>query len=392
MEKGKIKIAILSFSALLMGASIVTGILAEIAKYYSEISMSIVSMVLTLPFLISTAFALFAGPLSKIVSKKNLVLFSLIIQLTAAALSFLFGGISIYVLLAASALFGIAQGLLSTLSMAVIADYFEGQERSSMMGLQSAAVNFGGMIISFIGALLAGIYWQYAYLVILVAIPSLIVVMIYLPKDKPVKKIDTSQDESGGGLNSTVFLNAFTVFFFGLFMFVFQSNVALYLDANHLGDATTAGMANTTLVAVGGITGILYGHIHKVLKKYLMPVGIMVTAFGFVQLFVFENIVSIFIAAGCAGYGLTSVMPTAIFNVSVAVKQSLSATAIAIINCAANVGMFLSPFIITFILKFISNGTIKTQFIIGAIGLMAIAILYILGNMKISKTVTQSSS
>lgn len=385
MDKRKIKIAILAFASLLMGSSITTGILAEISMHYSEVDQSIISMVLTLPFLLGMIFSLVAGPLSRRISNKSLVVFSLFAMLTAATLSFSFGGVSIYVLIISSALFGIGQGMMSTLSMALIADHFEGEKRSSLMGLQSSFVNFGGMVISFIAALLAGIYWGYAYLVHILIIPIIFLVIRNLPKDKPIKQTLSSTQEKGK-LNSSVFLNCFTVFFFGFFIFVFQANVAFFIATNQLGDATTAGIANSIFVTAGGLTGIAYGRISRIFRGYMIPVGIAVSALGLLQLFTFGNLISIFIAGACGGYGLTSIMPTALFNVSVAVKPALSATAIALVNCATNIGIFLSPLIINAISNLISDGDISIRFLIGAIGLIAVAIIYVLGNAKIDKT------
>lgn len=49
-----------------------------------------------------------------------------------------FGATSIYVLLGCSLLVGVAQGINSTMSMALIADYFVAEESGALMGLQSA--------------------------------------------------------------------------------------------------------------------------------------------------------------------------------------------------------------------------------------------------------------
>lgn len=252
------------------------------------------------------------------------------------------------------------------------------------MGLQSTFVTFGGMIILFIGATLAGINWKDSYLVLLVALPSLFLSMKLLPKDQPVAQ---NESESGGtgGINGAAMFYVISGFLYGIFMFVFQANVAFYISNNGLGGATTAGYSTSILVAAGGVTGILYGRLSQILKRFVMPIGLFATVIGFLLIIFVGNITSIFIAAACIGFGLTATIPTIMYNASVVVPQSASTMAIALINTGTNVGMFISPFVIGFLVKITGKQGAIAQFTIGAIGLMAVAILYIVVDGMISQ-------
>ncbi|WP_423055707.1 MFS transporter [Acetobacterium carbinolicum] len=73
-------------------------------------------------------FSFASGPLSMKISKKNLVIFALLCGFAGGILAFFFGSTSIYVLLGCSMLIGVAQGMDATMSMALIADYFVGEE------------------------------------------------------------------------------------------------------------------------------------------------------------------------------------------------------------------------------------------------------------------------
>ncbi|MDW7674662.1 MAG: MFS transporter, partial [Bacillota bacterium] len=345
MDKSKIKVAILAISSVLMAAMTASAILADISIYYSEVEQSVIQMVLTLPALLAMVFALISGPLSTKFSKRNIVIFGLLSAFFGGALAFIFGGISIYALLIASVLIGVGQGINSTMSMALIADYFIGEERSTLMGLQSAFVNFGGMVIVLISGVLAGFDWKLSYLVYFVFLPVLFLVIRGLPNQAPLKQTVSSTKEESK-LNKVVYYTCFVVFCFAALLFVLQTNISLVIANNNLGNATSGGLANSFMVAIGAITGFSYGHLKRLLKQYIIPVGISATAFGMFLIFAVGNLASIFVAAACAGFGLSSIMPTAIFNVSSSVKPEVSATAIALTTSAANVGMFFSPFII----------------------------------------------
>ena len=388
MDKGKVKIAVLGFSTLLLGATIITGIVADIAGHFPDAGKPVVNLVLTLPFLVATLFALLAGPLCKYIAKKKLVIICHVAVLAGGILAYLFGEMSITVLLAVSVLLGVSQGALSTISMALIADHFEGHERGALMGLQSTFVTFGGMIIAFVGAMLAGIHWNTSYLVLLVALPSLIVVLKCLPMDAPEIQSAARNADQGGGMTGAAFFYAGTGAAYGVFMFILQANLAFYIARNGLGGADTAGYANTTIVAAGGVTGILYGRLSQILKRFVLPVGLIASAVGFLLMFSVGNLVAVFIACACIGFGLTATVPTIMYNASVAVPPASATMAIALINTGTNVGMFTSPFIIGFIMKWTGNTDIKAQFLTGAVGMVALAIIYILADGAISRSKT----
>jgi len=387
--KGKVKIAVLAFSTLLMGGGIITGIIADIAKQFPDAGQSTINLVLTLPFLVATLFALMAGPLSGFISKKTLVIFSHLSILAGCLVAYFFGGMSINMLLISSILLGVSQGSLSTLSMALIADHYEGHARGALMGLQSTFVTFGGMVITFAGAMLAGIYWQNTYLILLVALPSMILVLKYLPKDTPQASSE-NQSSSRGAMTGPAFFYIFAGVLYGVFMFTLQANLAFYITDKGLGGAATAGYANSVIVAAGGVTGIFYGRLSKILKQYVMPMGLIASAVGGLYLYFVGDLASVFVACACMGYGLTSTIPTIMFKASVVVPPASATMAIALINTATSVGIFSSPFIIGAVLKFAGNDDIRTKFLTGALGLGSLAFIYIIGDAAASRS-TQDS-
>lgn len=385
MEKGKIKLAILSAATLIMGAQIITGIIAAVAAHYPDVPQSRVTLLLTLPFLIGTLFALAAGPLSKFTSKKNLVIASHISLLTGCLAAYMFGEVSINVLLATSVLMGISQGMLSTLTMGLIADFFDGDERGALMGLQSSFTTFGGMIMVFVGAALAGIYWKNTYLILLVAVPSLFIVLKYLPSTTPVQDAEPSGSAPRGSITKAAWFYIFIDCVYGVFCFILQANLAFYISQQGYGGADVAGYANSTLVAAGGITGFLYGRLSKVFGRFILPLGLFVSVLGYLLLYFIGSLPSVFIASACIGFGLTATVATVMFNASNVVAPSSSTMAIALANTFGSIGIFASPIITGYIMKAIGSGELRTQFLVGAVGMGALAIVYMIGDAAIAK-------
>lgn len=165
LEKKRIKLAILSVASLLMISMTASAILADIEQHYPNVSETMIQMVLTLPALLGVIFAFAAGPLSMRISKKSLVIFSLTCGLSGGLMGLILGPLAIEYLWLSSVLIGVGQGINATITLALITVYFSGEESGAMMGLQSAFLNGGSMVLLFTSGLLANIKWNGAYLV-----------------------------------------------------------------------------------------------------------------------------------------------------------------------------------------------------------------------------------
>ncbi|MEL7659423.1 MFS transporter [Acetobacterium wieringae] len=384
MEKKRIKIAILSISSLLMISMTASAILADIQAYFVGVDPSLISMVLTIPALMGLVFAFASGPLSLRLPKKSLVIFGLVCGLAGGMIALLFGSTSIYVLLACSLLLGIAQGMNSTMSMALIADYFVAEESGALMGLQSAFVNGGSMVLLFSSGMLAGISWQMSYLVYLVFIPVIVIVMKNLPRDHaPAHAADTHQEKSAR-LNGRVYFTALTMFLFGVFLFVFQTNVAMFVVGNGLGDASTSGLINTAMSAAGMLTGILFGRMQQVLKKLVIPVSLLVGGLGMLLIFMLGSLPSLFIGAMCCGFCLATINPAGTFQAANAVHPSISSLAIAVVTASTSVGIFVSPILSNGVAN-LTGGGIEIKFLLAAVGLAAVGLMSFVGNAIMDK-------
>lgn len=386
-NKTQIKIAILAIASVIMASMMASAILADISKSYPNADQSMVQMIMTLPSLVGIIFAIAAGPLSGKIAKKVIVMIGLFSGFGGGMLAYFLGDISIYVLLLSSALIGVCQGINSTMSMALIADYFVGDESSSLMGLQSAFVNGGGMIIIFVSSLLARLGWKSSYLIYLLFIPIILIVMKFLPNDQPIQREEENKEK--GKLNGTVYFASIVTLLYYMLMFAFATNVAMYVVNNQLGDATTAGLANTLMSASGTVAGIIYGSVKKQLKESVIPTAILLAGIGLLVINLLGTVASVFIAGALIGFGMSLLMPTAMFIASSAVTPAMSANAISIINGSANIGMFVSPFIINPIAN-IFAGDESFKFLMCSIALIILSVFAFINKSKFKTTTSQS--
>ena len=114
-------------------------------------------MILTLPSLFVIVFSSISGRLSTVMSKKILILIGLVL--------FIVGGMAPAVMLSGSlsfilimrAVLGIGLGICMPFTTGLIADFFERDEQSNLLGFQSSVVNIGGIVTSIIAGVLAAL-------------------------------------------------------------------------------------------------------------------------------------------------------------------------------------------------------------------------------------------
>ncbi|HKL67461.1 MAG TPA: MFS transporter, partial [Bacteroidales bacterium] len=175
-----LKPTILSLSLLtIVSTTAVSPALADIAEYFVSADRFLVQMVVVLhAFAIVPTLAV-ATWLAERYSRKRVV----VSGLTVFVIAGIAGGIvnNIYVLLVLRALLGVGLGMVIPFSTALIADFFEGEERQRLMGMSSSLNMAGGMFALVISGYLAVISWRLPFLIYLCGIPVLVLILLYLP-------------------------------------------------------------------------------------------------------------------------------------------------------------------------------------------------------------------
>jgi ACDE family multidrug resistance protein len=171
-------------SAMMMTAMIVPtfpGIIKSLGA--NEQSIGLILSLFTIPSLV---LAPFAGIMADRWGRKKLLGPSIF-------LFGIFGGSCAFVsdfniLLALRFLQGMGGAPLVNVSMAVIGDLFTGQKRAEAMGL-FITINYTGYIVyPFIGGILAGVGWNYPYLLFFLAVPLGVVALLYLDCPVPERR------------------------------------------------------------------------------------------------------------------------------------------------------------------------------------------------------------
>ncbi|WP_369695477.1 MFS transporter, partial [Alkalibaculum bacchi] len=126
--------------------------------------------------------------------------------------------------------------------------------------------------------------------------------------------------------------------------------------------------------------------IKKRLKDTIIPTAILLAGVGLLLINIIGSIASVFIAGALIGFGLSLLMPTAMFIASSAVTPEMSANAISLINGASNIGMFVSPFILNPIVNNFGGGE-SFKFLLCGTALIILSIVAFVGRSKFNTSV-----
>jgi len=176
-----LKPTIISISmATVMAGAAISPALGLIAQAFPEASPTMIKLILTAPSLIIIPFSFLSSYLTSKMTKRTIILIGLII--------YLIGGVgpqfvsTIEVLIGLRMFLGAGVGLVMPLSMSLINDYFEGKERTKMMGYNSAFSNFGGIITMLLAGWLATFGWRTPFNVYFLGLVIFILIFFFLPK------------------------------------------------------------------------------------------------------------------------------------------------------------------------------------------------------------------
>lgn len=148
---------------LMAGASLSPGLPAIMAEF-KEVPGAVfwVPMVLTLPALFTVIGGPIMGFLSDRFGRKPVLVSALLLGGIGGSVGFFLE--SLPAILVTRALVGLSIAGTMTATNALVADYFEGQERAKFMGSNTGFAGLTGVFFLLVGGILADINWHYSFL------------------------------------------------------------------------------------------------------------------------------------------------------------------------------------------------------------------------------------
>lgn len=338
-KKIKIYISIFCISFIQVSQYTVSPVLSRIKEHYSDVNVSLVQMLITAPSLLAMVIALISGWLVVRISKKKLLLFAAMITGLTGMVPLLADSFGIW--LFSRIIFGIALGLATALNTVVVADFFEGEERVSAMGVQAASIGIGMLVVTTISGIIGSSNFLYVnFFQIFVGITAMILLALFLPDTDKIQAAESKKIK----LNGTVFCISFLGGLEFLFLISFTTNISMHLRGPLTGNTSAAGILSGIFSGAQVVMGLTLRFITRIIKKYTLPVAMLSFAFGTFILILFPSkILMLMIGAVFCGFSQGMFIPQAMCDISNAVDPLSTAMASACFTCAMCIGQLISP-------------------------------------------------
>lgn len=169
-----------------MGDFVITPIVSNIYEAFGEESEFLVSLGITGPAIVGLPFGLAAGFLCDRIDKKIVMVVGFVIFTVSSVFGLAVENLYYFVIMRQLAT-GVGWGITNTAALSILADLFVHKgEHGKYVGWYNAVMSVIGAMLAIVAGQLAVSGWQNAYQTYFVAIPVLVMLIVFLPSFPPI--------------------------------------------------------------------------------------------------------------------------------------------------------------------------------------------------------------
>lgn len=375
--KFKTLVGVYSCALALMGLIVPVSVLADIAQSFPDAPITQIQLIVTLPSLIAIPTGIIVSKLASRVYKKYSALFFTAFYVFAGTMPIYLHG-SVGELLLSSALVGVAMGGLQNSMTTIIPDYFEGEQRGTVLGLLSTFVCLGGFIYTSAATAFGSGDWTHAFYAYFLIGIFFVLEIVCLPKGKLEPKPTKTEHVVVPREVIVLCIMGFTLY---TFCQLFNSNEALLVVERGMGGTAEAGMGSSAYTLSGIVAGIIVAPLMKIFKKQAPTVTFLMALVGLVVYALASNVLMLCVAGFFIGLAYQSFTPFGGMGASNFSSAMGMAFNMALVNASMSLGQALSPFT-TAALGSLLGGSITSMIWVGA---AFITVLLIVGFVYFGK-------
>lgn len=377
------KMALLSLSLMLTTSGAISSTVSLMQETFINQSATSVEALVTASNFTVMIFVLLSSFFVRAIGTRKTVLLGLVLSFVAGVFP-LFS--SSYALIYISRLvLGAGFGLFNSLAVSLIGEYYDGEEKAKLIGLQSAVQSAGQTVVTFLIGILMFNGWQIAFAANFFGIIPLILFFIWGPRDDEPKLEDianfgenNSSESRKQSVNLAVILQAIALLISFAFLMVFFLKSSIFVVEKGFDNPSFIGIVMSIYTFISIIANLFYSKFVKYTKHFSLPISYFILGVGFILLSMTNNFTSFTIIVLFLGVGGSILLPYSwglIMNK--APKGSIN-LAISIAMVGTNLGSFFAPYFGSIPTLLTGNDSAAFAFVFSGAVMLVFSVIYLI--------------
>lgn len=341
----RIAAALYAVSAItvLAGAAVAPA-MGEISQHFPGVNPVLIQMIITLPSIMVIPCTMLSDRVCRRFGKKPVLVAGLLLYFAGGCA----GGLadSIWLLLLSRAVLGLGMGTITPVCHSLPADFFQGDEKVSVIGRMSAFITIGAAVCSVGAGWLAVISWRASFGIYAVSLLVLLLVLFFLPNPKRAAVHGAQPSPGTVALPGRVYLLGATMLVYMAAFYAFPLGLAMHMERTGIGDSRTAGYLFAFISVIAFIIGMHFPRFMAMLGRGLLPVLLLSMGGGYLSVAFAETPLQVWMGCSLVGVGLGGLTPIHYVRVNRAVPKESTVKAVSVVVAGTFAGQFASPFLL----------------------------------------------
>lgn len=369
------KFSLLAISLLLTSSNAISGVMPALIKQFPDQPRANVELLSTVPSFSMIIMIIASGFIARKIGDKATVTAGLVIAAVFGVIPF-FVTNNFWVIMGSRIGLGVGFGLINSLAVSMIAKFFSGDEKATLMGFRSAFESLGQSLMTLAAGFLVLLSWNSSFLVYFLAVPILVLFVLFVPKEPNNPAADDSahaetgsakQSVNGPILLITVFLIVAVTMYIGL-----TTRLSSVVTGFGFGTMQQASTLLSVMTIGGMLMGFAFGLINKALKAQTLTVGLAALGIGSLIMFFAPNFAVLCVGALIAGISYPTMISYTFNQISEVCPKVSDTLCTSVVLVGCNFGAFTAPYT----LKLVGGSSLSQPYLVYGVILLVIAAGY----------------
>ncbi len=252
---------------------------------------------------------------------------------------------------------GVAVGGIMTIAVALIGDYFQGDERQKLLGIQAGIMSLSATVFISAGGGLADLGWRYPFYIYGLAVLAIPMVLLFL-KEPPKQVSENSETSSKIGIPKIAW-TVYIVSFLGMSVFYMMPvQIPFFIQSVDSSISNSAvGLSLALCMLVAGLVSFNYQKIKNKLTHYqIYGISFVIMGLGYLAVSQSNSYLMVFPGMTIAGAGAGLVLPNSNLCLVTIAAPEVRGRALGLLTTFIFLGQFMSPLMFQPIVNITSIG------------------------------------